>query len=508
MKQALKFVLLTLLLSAGYVSVEAQTAAEQRGLDAITIQTLKAQEEFLASPLLEGRYCIDRGAFVASDYIASMLGVLGLQPAGDKQTYFQSFNIFRYFRPSNELMEISSGGKTVMPLANADYYTQTRRVQNSFRIDADAVFAGYGLFLPAYGVDSYGKLDVKGKVVVLYPTTESMLKGAPWDSKNLTPTDKQAILSNALSEAKRRGAAAIVYIKTESEVANNIPKSGKPAGPVEDIIALPHDSTTVAPLEFAVSRAFLREPMAAAGISVDAAPSITAKPSITKVHFKISGDATCETYKVRNVIGVVKGEDTTRCVVVGAHYDHLGLWGSTLYPGADDNASGTVGVLTMAKALKESGIKPKVNVVFGFWTAEEKGLWGSTYYTRNPYIPMASTSMYINYDMIGRSMPKDTLSLEASFFYYQNDTTIKTKALSVNQKLGNPLSLKARPTLGGPGSRSDHGPFSMYKVPFMGWMTAFHTDYHQPTDTPVKIDYVKMQKVVKVGFLNLLSYIY
>lgn len=487
------------------LEANSQTPSIERGVAAITVSTLKAQEDFLASGWMEGRYSTEKGAMLASDYIASMLGVYGLTPAGDGNSYFQNFNLIRYAHPSNERMEVVTGSTSIMPTPNIDYYIKTRRVQSSFRIDGEVVYAGFGLFLPQYGIDSYGKMDIKGKVIVVHPLTDAMLKNPLFGKRELSFQEKASILSNTDTEAKRRGAAAVVYVMSESEIANTIPHIGKATNVAEDILGLPSDTLSVQPLAFNLSRVYLRS--ALSGINVEAAPSnLNIKATATKVRIRIAGDAAGEICRVRNVLGVVKGEDTTRCVVVGAHYDHYGLWGSTLFPGADDNASGTVGVLTMAKALKESGIKPKISILFALWTCEEKGLWGSTYYTRNPYIAMANTQMYVNYDMIGRSLPKDTLSREASFFYYDKDTTLKSETLKLNIEMGSPLSLRARPTSGGPGSRSDHGPFSMYKIPFIGWMTAWHTDYHQPSDTPDKIDYIKMQKVVKIGFLNLLRY--
>ena len=486
----------------------AQSPAEQRGLDAITVNALKAPLDFLASPLMEGRYSTEKGAVLAPDYIASMFGVYGIQPAGDAKSYFQSFNLVRYSHPQNEAMEIAFGGSTFMPTPNVDYYIKSRRVLNSFRIDGDAVYAGYGLYLPEFGLDSYGKVDVRGKVIVLFPYGEEILKTDIFKSKTLTPKQKHDILDNATSEAKRRGAAAVVYITNGSELANTVPYIGKARSVADDILALPNDSTSVAPVAFNLSSVFLRAALGSVGVNADKAPSyVSAKAAPLKVRIKVKGDVSGgELCKVRNVVGVIPGEDTTRCIVVGAHYDHYGLWGSTLFPGADDNASGTVGVLTIAKALKESGIKPKVSIVFGLWTCEEKGLWGSTYYSRNPYIAMDKTQLYINYDMIGRSYPKDTLSREAYFFYYEKQPSIKEITEKTNAEMGNILSLRSRASLGGPGSRSDHGPFSVHGVPFIGWMAAFHDDYHTPNDTPDKIDYRKLQKVAQLGFLNLVRF--
>lgn len=294
-----------LLLCGG--SLLAQSPAEQRGLDAITVGVLKAQEDFLASPMMEGRYSTEKGAVLASDYIAAMFGVYGIQPAGDARSYFQTFNLVRYSHPQNEAMEIASGGNTYMPTPNVDYYIKSRRVLNSFRIDADAVYAGYGLYLPEFGLDNYGKVDVKGKVVVLFPYGEEILKSDIFKSKTLTPRQKQDILDNATNEAKRRGAAAVVYITNGSEVTNTVPYIGKARNVAEDILALPNDSTSVAPVAFNLSSVFLRNALSSVGVNADKTPAYTAAKAVAlKMRIKIKGDVPCgELCKVRNVVGVI-----------------------------------------------------------------------------------------------------------------------------------------------------------------------------------------------------------
>ncbi|MBK7093526.1 MAG: M20/M25/M40 family metallo-hydrolase [Saprospiraceae bacterium] len=109
-----------------------------------------------------------------------------------------------------------------------------------------------------------------------------------------------------------------------------------------------------------------------------------------------------------NVIGILPGIDTSRSVVIGAHYDHLGIRGDSIFYGADDNASGVAGVLSLAEKWTESVIKPPVNLVFACWTAEEKGLIGSDYFAKNK-LKTDSILLYINMDMISRSAPEDTL---------------------------------------------------------------------------------------------------
>jgi Zn-dependent M28 family amino/carboxypeptidase len=106
--------------------------------------------------------------------------------------------------------------------------------------------------------------------------------------------------------------------------------------------------------------------------------------------------------RVRNIIGIIEGTEPDQVIVLGAHYDHLGIGNGYIWNGADDNASGTVGVMTIAKAISESGKKPRKSIIIALWTAEEQGLLGSEYYVKNPGYPLKNLRLNMNFDMISR----------------------------------------------------------------------------------------------------------
>lgn len=486
---------------------EAQDAATQRGLDAITTSAISAHVSFLASPLLEGRYTSERGAALAAEYIAAMFTHYGVSPVGDnvngKRSYFQSFDLFRYSTPINQRMTIESANGVVVPTPDVDYFVANRRLTNGFSVSGEVVYVGYGICMPDMGIDCYGKLDIKGKVVAVLPITKEILLASPLAAKGLNDDKISKILANQDEELAKRKPAAIVYLRPTTEIVQKRPHRGVPTTSFDDVIGIPSDSYSIPTLRVNLSKGMIAPSLKLQGVELDAPLDNRFKAVQTKIKFTVSGDITATPLKDRNVLGMVAGEDTTRCIIVGAHYDHHGMFNGVLYPGADDNASGTTGILLLAKALKESGIKPKVNVIFALWTGEEKGLVGSTFYARNPVIPINRTGMYVNYDMIGRNAVEDTARLRAHFFFLDKLPRIKEIVEANNDKLGGILRLSNAPTEGG--YWSDHGPFYERKVPFMGWAAGNHPDYHKPTDTADKIDPEKIQRIAKLSFLNMLD---
>lgn len=505
MKRTLTIFTLLVALFAASIGAQAQDQAIQRGLDAVTTSAIKAHVNFLASPLLEGRYPTQRGGALAAEYIAAAFTQYGIQPAGDvadgKKTYFQNFDIVRYSQPFDWQFSIDAGQGSILPTPNIDFSIANRRLSNGFSLSDNVVFVGYGLSLPEYGIDSYGKLDVKGKIVVVLPVGKEDL-AAFSHFKGLSNEKQEAILASQEAEISKRKPAAVIFLRNAKDLMGKMPNA-KPTIFFEDNLSLPSNHFKSPTIRVNLNKGLVYQDFKQHGLdinTVDFKFKGVKLPIIISMSAKIKGTP----LRDRNVLGMIAGEDTTKCIIVGAHYDHHGTWNGVVYPGADDNASGTAGVIMLAKALKESGIKPKVNVIFALWTAEEKGLVGSTFYARNPIIPLSQTAMYVNYDMIGRNAVDDTARVRAHFFYLDRQPVIKEIVERNNKRLGNILLLTNAATEGG--YWSDHGPFYERGVVFMGWAAGNHPDYHKPTDTPDKIDPEKIQKIVRLSFLNMLDF--
>ncbi len=207
----------------------------------------------------------------------------------------------------------------------------------------------------------------------------------------------------------------------------------------------------------------------------------------------IKGDTISEPVEARNVIGVLEGIDTTRTLIIGAHYDHLGKDGDLIYYGADDNASGVAGVLSLAKMWQQSGEKPPFNLIFACWAAEETGKLGSGYFVNEGICP-DQTLLYINMDMISRSDPVDTLTEILSIGYRAQDIHLKQLCSGLNDQLPRPFKLDLWEVDGHSGS--DYAPFVSKGIPVLSFFSGYHTDYHTPGDTFEKIDTEKMERIL------------
>jgi len=196
------------------------------------------------------------------------------------------------------------------------------------------------------------------------------------------------------------------------------------------------------------------------------------------------------TIDTTNVVGIIRGE-TDRCILFGAHFDHLGIRGGRIYNGADDNASGTTALLELAEAFAKSGKKPKHTLVFAAFSAEEVGLIGSRYYVNYPVRPMREQDLMINMDMVGRLSGKNpTLSLQSG------NLSRNTKDLIYKLDDKYPFSFNLTPA----GWRSDHAEFKTHGVPVLFFHTGSHPQYHQPTDDEHLINYDGLVEITKYIF--------
>jgi hypothetical protein len=201
------------------------------------------------------------------------------------------------------------------------------------------------------------------------------------------------------------------------------------------------------------------------------------------------------TLEAVNVLAMIPGRDTGRSIIVGAHYDHLGQRGDSIYFGADDNASGTAGVLTMAKNWAESGFIPSCNLVFAFWSAEEKGMLGSTFYVINNQLDTSNTAVYLNFDMISRKDVTDSTQISIGLLTGTNE--IEKMAIEENAKLPQPFRLDLWHTSGDGGS--DYVAFAKKGIPLMTFFSGFSNDYHTPGDIFETTDLFRMKTILQLA---------
>ena len=212
---------------------------------------------------------------------------------------------------------------------------------------------------------------------------------------------------------------------------------------------------------------------------------------------------------MRNVMGFIEGaEKPEEIVVISAHYDHDGIKNGQLYPGADDDGSGTVAVMEIARIFREAekkGIKPKRSILFLHVSGEEKGLLGSKYYSDNPIFPLANTVANVNIDMIGR-VDNDHDEATRDFVYVIGSEMLSSDlhkaVLAANEGLGINLDMRYN-TPDDPNRfyyRSDHYNFAKHNIPSVFFFNGVHADYHRPTDTPDRIEYDLLTRRTKLAF--------
>lgn len=223
---------------------------------------------------------------------------------------------------------------------------------------------------------------------------------------------------------------------------------------------------------------------------------------VTEADFDISGivEAGAENRFMKNVLGVIRGKEDG-VVVVGAHYDHLGLdttiAGDGCYNGADDNASGVAAVLQIARAIKMSGKQPRRTIIFALWDGEEKGLLGSRFFVKKCTF-LSEISAYMNFDMVGRDLAEKPGHL--SYMYSAGNPLfgewlkedIKKRGLNIV-----PFYNASENLIGG----SDNTPFARKGVPIVWYHTEGHPDYHRPSDSADKIDYPKLTDIARAACL-------
>jgi Zn-dependent M28 family amino/carboxypeptidase len=205
--------------------------------------------------------------------------------------------------------------------------------------------------------------------------------------------------------------------------------------------------------------------------------------------------------RVRNVIGVIEGNNPDQVIVLGAHYDHLGSANGYTWNGADDNGSGTVGVMTIAKAIMETGIKPEKTIIVALWTAEEEGLLGSRYYVENLPYPLKDIHLNVNFDMISRYISESDPK-KVNMIYTESYPRFRTITEQNIKKYGIDLIVDFQPSMDPPGG-SDHRSFVAKSIPVMRFKPGHREQYHTPADEISTVNWDIMEKIVKISFANI-----
>jgi len=439
--------------------------------------------KYIASDELEGRRAGTRGAELASDYIAKQFKKFGLKPAGDKGTYFQYFDFvsdvklgdsnFVSFKINKDEIKLNFKSDFV-PLSFSE----------SGKIKGDVIFAGYGITAPEQNYDDYNGIDVQGKIVML-------LKGTPDGYKAHSPFEKYLPLRYKVSNAQSKGAIGIIFVDPFSEKFEKFTydySAGKAGIPIIEVKSSIIDNILkTCGYDFKLYDIVKR-------IYDSMKPNSF---TINNLSVEIQTDVRYVKSKVANVIGYIEGSNPelkNEYIIIGAHYDHLG-WGGqgslvpdtvAIHNGADDNGSGTAGLLELAEYLSHNRKNLNRTLVFIAFTAEEEGTIGSGFYVKNPVFPLENTIAMINMDMIGR-LKEDKLTI------YGTGTSPVWN--DIIEKLNSDFKFNLNLVKDGYGP-SDHAQFYSKNIPVLHFFTGIHSDYHKPSDDYDKINYQGQKRIL------------
>jgi len=491
-----------------------------------------------------------------------------------ERTYFQEFGLKATSDVQGSMtVEVNKAGavRTRRFMSGVDYQGGGRGGGAIGSLSAPVVFVGYGLQEPSIQFDELKGLNLKGKVVLILTEapgrddpkspfqTRKDLKDKYFPAAPAGGAPEAAFMGprgggqggpprfNKIDEIQKLGPAAIFQVAnvgndyatfrnlsaprrvnderpviTRSRPSLSIPGAPPAAGP----------TAGRAPM-MTITREMANAILEPTGKTIDDMKKqieTAYKPVSMDLPAKIAIETTAKTSLVRgiNVIGTIEGSDPNlknEYVVVGAHFDHLGKWEDYVYNGADDNGSGSVGVMNLAKAFAVNSVKPKRSIVFALWCGEEEGLLGSRYYTLNPEFPLDKTIGYLNYDMISRPYDDTTITravrqynvpgaealvkkIRAPWFVTVN-LTENTPFADISREMNNyvGLDLVFRLNALGVGSGgSDHASFAGVKKPFVYYMAASTTDYHQTSDSVEKVSGELIAKVSQHGYLTIFKF--
>ena len=516
------FVTLCLTLSA----VPAQNRKADKG--AAQVDDLRKWLSYLASDELEGRATFSEGLGLAAAYLAEQLRSFGIKPGGDNGSYFQRVRVLGVKSANRSTLAVEVNGQTRV-FKDGEGVTFPKNVGGKRNFTADQVeFLGYGLDAPLANHNDYAGKDVRGKAVVYLGANGPKGLGQQFrrslGGRARYATDqKKAVASVGVGGSGfggRPGAAgAGARGGAEQEDFTTVQRLDHPLPPNvtarDDFFEFLFSNAEVKYAELK-EKAAKQEPL----------PSFTLKG--VKLTFNLDADyQVVRTQLTRNVIGVVEGADPKlkdSYVTFSAHYDHVGYADGAvtqgggggrrvkegaaedrIWNGADDDGSGTVTLLGVAKAFA-SGPKPKRSLMFLWFAGEERGLWGSRFHADYPTAPIDKILANLNMDMVGRN--RDNKPEEANTVYLVGSDRISSElhniTVEANDSLAKPLKLDFEmndPTdLEQVYYRSDHYSYAAKGIPIVFFTTGLHPDYHYNTDGVEKINFEKMARIGRLVY--------
>jgi hypothetical protein len=459
----------------------ASVAMAQKKTDAttfaktITPDDLKKHLYIVAGKEMEGRETATPGQKKAAAYIESQFQQLGLKP-GNNGNYQQTYEVYQDSLVSSDLQV--NGQSFQM---DKDFNAVASDIQATMRF-SEVVFVG------SSSTDSLKNMNLTGRLVMIISSG--------------TPGRNQPAGGNLFTQLQSKGIAGLLIVQTNYPRTMAMNRRGNQTVNMY--------RRTIAPQQFTISESIAR---AIAGAEYDNLKTNTSAIRSFTTNVLLDVKKATMVLQSSNVLGVLEGSDLKdEYVFITGHYDHLGKRGdSVIYYGADDDGSGTVSVMEIAEAFvkaKQAGKGPRRTMVFMTVSGEEKGLWGSDYYTNHPIFPLEKTTVDLNIDMIGRTDSSRHMGDSLNYVYVVGDDKVSSDLKPISEGVNNKyvkmeLDYKFNDAKD-PNRiyfRSDHYNFARKGVPIIFYYDGMlGADYHRPTDTPDKINYNLLAKRAQLVF--------
>jgi hypothetical protein len=469
------------------------------------VDDMRRDLSVFASDAFRGRETGTPDIMTAARFIADRLTTLGLEPAGDSGFYARVPMERQTFGPSTKITVSVRGEATPRTVKIGDDVLPLLELSPSLpppktRADAELVFGGYGMAIPALGRNDLAGLDLGGKAVVV-------INGAPANASAAQRAELETAdqVGNRLQEVLgRRPAAVIVLLAGASEelYMQLLPSVLRSVSLVQDRAEVPEDARPL-PMVL-IGRLKAGSPFLPAGWpSDDRAQPLTGRR--LNAQLEIQRDR----FTGYNLAAVVRGTDAAlnrSYVAFGAHYDHIGILptvnGDSIANGADDDGTGSMTLLDVARAFKERPTRR--SALFVWHVGEEKGLLGSEYFTNHPTVPIDSIVAQLNADMVGRNAPELLYVVGPAAAPQGQSRVLGRMVDSVNATLAMPFVFNREwdsPTH--PEhiyERSDHYNYAQKGIPIVFLTSGLHDDYHKVSDEVSKIDFPKLARVGELLF--------
>lgn len=496
--------------------------------ESITADFLKEHLSVLAHDSLKGRDTGTPGLQKAADYLANFYETIGVQPKGVNGSYFQPFELNASVTDSlvYKTYQVNGADTTMIDhsVEGENGSTQfVRGIGGPAPIEGDIVFGGFGVDDSLNSVRNLEGDSIADKWVMIFEQIPYVVDDDTLVSTNYSGRDRLVTL------IRNYGARGILLIsdQTESEFSRMAEMNTQTIS-VPDELELAYRSNGQQSYSPPYAYTYISPEFASEILGVDGEEGLqelrkstvenlqdfrSQKTSYYLEYTPYEGQKTIET---NNVVAYIEGADPEmkdEVVVIMGHYDHVGVGspneeGDYIYNGADDNGSGTAGLMSIANAFQEAakdGFKPKRSILFLHVSAEESGLLGSRYYSDHPIIPIEKTVAALNTDMISRSDPEHVKEGITDYVYLIGGEIISSQLDSLvqdaNQHEINMTLDRKYNDLNDPNQfyrRSDHWNFGRLRVPFVFFFTGVHEDYHQPNDEIDGVDFDKYPRVARL----------